>query len=264
MALQCRELESFLPAYVDGEFDAYERATVESHLEECAVCRHAVRIQAALKDAVKRAAPAVAPIELRQSVRLALREEELPGSRWDGVLRNPRSVGLLAAAVGAAVWFLAGGLSHPFFPTRHSGFVDDGIALHRRGLPLDFTASDVSSVQQWLQGRLDFAARVPRFRQGPALQGVRLSQLRSHSVAALSYSVPQAPGSRVTLLILDDPDDGDPPGSVRRVAPDRQVWLSRSRGYNVVSWRTNEIVYSLISDLDESDVLQLVQAAELR
>ena len=59
------------------------------------------------------------------------------------------------------------------------------------------------------------------------------------------------------------PDEGDPPGSVRRLEG-RQVWLSRSRGYNVVSWRTNEIVYSLISDLDESDVLQLVQAVEFR
>ena len=250
MARHCREFESFLPAYVDGEFDAYERATVESHIEECAVCRRAVRIQSAMKEAVKRAAPAVAPIELRRSVRLALRDEEPRGSRWDGVLRNPRSVGLLAAAVGAAVWFLAGGMSHPLFPTRHhSGLVDDGIALHRRGLPLDYTASD--------------AARVPRFRQGPALQGVRLSQLHSRSAAALSYSVPQAEGRRVTLLIVDDPDDGDPPGSVRRL-PGREVWLSRSRGYNVVSWRTNEIVYSLISDLDESDVLQLVQAVELR
>jgi anti-sigma factor RsiW len=263
MALPCREIESFLPAYVDGEFDAYERAELESHLSDCAACQHAVRIQSAMKEAVKRAAPAVAPIELRRSVRLALREEEPPGSRWDGVLRNPRSVGLLAAAVGAAVWFLAGGMSHPLFPGRHSGLVDDGIALHRRGLPLDYTASDVGLVQQWLQGRLDFAARVPRFRQGPALQGVRLSQLHSRSAAALSYAVPQAAGGRLTLLIVDDPDDGDPPGSLRSLAG-RQVWLSRSRGYNVVSWRTNEIVYSLISDLDESDVLQLVQAVELR
>jgi anti-sigma factor RsiW len=262
MALHCREIESFLPAYVDGEFDANERAEVESHLVDCAACQHAVRIQTSIKEAVKRAAPALAPIELRQSVRLALRDEELPG-RWDGVLRNPRSVGLLAAAVGAAVWFLAGGMSHPIFPARHSGFVDDGITLHRRGLPLDYAAGDVASVQQWLQGRLDFAARVPRFRQGPAVQGVRLSQLHSRSAAAISYSEPQPAGGRMTLLIVDDPDDGDPPGSVRRLEG-RQVWLSRSRGYNVVSWRTNEIVYSLISDLDESDVLQLVQAVEFR
>jgi anti-sigma factor RsiW len=264
MSLPCREIESFLPAYVDGEFDAVERAEVESHLVGCAACQHAVGIQSAMKEAVRRAAPAIAPIELRQAVRLALRDEEPPASRWEGVLRNPRSVGLLAAAVGAAVWFLAGGMSHPLFPTRHhSSLVDDGIALHRRGLPLDYTASDVGLVQQWLEGRLDFAPRLPRFRQGPALQGVRLSQLHSRSAAALSYSVPQADGRRVTLLIVDDPDTGDPPGTVRRL-PGRQVWLSRSRGYNVVSWRTDEIVYSLISDLDESDVLQLVQAVELR
>jgi len=264
MSLGCQEIESFLPAYVDGEFDAVEQAEVESHLAGCAACQHAVRIQAALKDAVKRAGPQIAPIELRQSVRLMLSEEEPPVSRWDGVLRNPRSVGLLAAAVGAAVWFLSGGLSHPFFRFgQHSGLVDDGIALHRRSLPLDYAASDVGSVQQWLQGRLDFAARVPRFRQGPALQGVRLSQLHSRPAAALSYSVPQSPGGRFTLIIVDDPDDADPPGSVRRVGT-RQVWLSSSRGYNVVSWRTNEIVYSLISDLDENDVLQLVQAVELR
>jgi anti-sigma factor RsiW len=263
MALECREIESFLPAYVDGEFDAYERAEVESHLADCAACKHAVRLQAALKDAVKRAGPAIAPIELRQSVRMALREEELPGSRWDALLRNPRAVGLVAAAVGAAVWFLAGGMSHPFFFPRGHGFVDDGIVLHQRGLPLDYVASDVGSVQRWLQGHLDFAARVPRFRQGPALQGVRLSQLHSRSAAALSYSVSQADGRRVTLLIVDDPDDRDLPGTVRRVA-DRRVWLSRSRGYNVVSWRADEIVYSLISDLDENDVLQLVQAVELR
>jgi anti-sigma factor RsiW len=260
--LDCREIESFLPAYVDGEFDAYERAEVESHLADCAACQQAVRIQAALKDAVKRAAPAVAPIELRHSVQLALRDEDLPGSRWDGVLRNPRAVGLAAAAVGAAVWFLAGGMSHPLF-TRHSGLLDDTVAMHMRGLPLDYAATDVGSVQHWLQGHLDFAARVPRFRQGPALQGVRLSQLHSRPAAVLSYSVAQGDGGRVSLFILDDPDNVDPPGTVRRVA-DRQVWLSRSRGYNVVSWRNDEIVYQLISDLDERDVLQLVQAVELR
>jgi anti-sigma factor RsiW len=260
--LDCREIESFLPAYVDGEFDAYERAEVESHLADCAACQHVVRVQAALKDAVKRAAPAIAPIELRHSVQLALRDEELPGSRWDAVLHNPRAVGLAAAAVGAAVWFLAGGMSHPLF-TRHSGLVDDTVAMHMRGLPLDYAATDVGSVQQWLQGHLDFAARVPRFRQGPALQGVRLSQLHSRPAAVLSYSVPQADGHRVSLFIVDDPDSADPPGIVHRVA-DRQVWLSRSRGYNVVSWRNDEIVYQLISDLDERDVLQLVQAVELR
>ena len=78
----------------------------------------------------------------------------------------------------------------------------------------------------------------------------------------VAYDLPRA-GGRVSLVIVDDPEAASLPGTARRVA-DRQVWLSRSRGYNVVSWKTNEIVYQLISDLDERDVLQLVQAAELR
>jgi len=40
-------------------------------------------------------------------------------------------------------------------------------------------------------------------------------------------------------------------------------WLSQARGFNVASWRNHEIVYSLISDLDEQDVLALVRSAEL-
>jgi mycothiol system anti-sigma-R factor len=257
----CPDLAPFLPAYVDGELDAPERGELALHLEGCPECRRAAHLQESLKAVVRRSAPAVAPVELRQAVRLRLRDVELPGSRWDAVLRNPRAVGAVAAAIGAAVWFLGGGLDHPIFQ-RHSP-LDDAAALHGRNLPLDYAANDVGSVQQWLQGRLDFAARVPRFSQGTALQGVRLSQLHDHPAVVIAYQVPQADGRRISLVIVDDPERSDPPGTVRRVA-NRQVWLSSSRGYNVVSWRSDEIVYQLVSDLDERDVLQLVQAAELR
>src|SRR5258706_12217472 len=94
-----------------------------------------------MKEAVRRAAPAIAPIELRQAVRLALRDEEPPASRWEGVLRNPRSVGLLAAAVGAAGGFLAAGVSHPLFPPPHpSALVADRCGLPRPGPPPHYTA----------------------------------------------------------------------------------------------------------------------------
>ena len=116
-------------------------------------------------------------------------------------------------------------------------------------------------MQDWLEKRLPFAARVPRLSNG-ALQGVRLSHVHSHPAALVSYDLPR-PGGRVSLVIVDDPEETSLPGTARQVA-DRQVWLSRSRGYNVVSWKTNEIVYQLISDLDERDVLQLVQTAEMR
>ena len=109
MPLECRDLSTFLPAYVDGEFAGTETAEIEDHLTGCAECRREVSVQEGLKAAVRRAAPALAPIELREAVREKLRDAEGPPGRWDAFLRNPFGVGLAAAAVGAAVWFLAGG-----------------------------------------------------------------------------------------------------------------------------------------------------------
>jgi len=37
------------------------------------------------------------------------------------------------------------------------------------------------------------------------------------------------------------------------------VRLINARGFNVAVWRRNEIVYSLVSDLDEDDLARLVQ-----
>ena len=79
---------------------------------------------------------------------------------------------------------------------------------------------------------------------------------------ACAYAAPisRGEGRRVSLVIVDDPEQ-QLPGAARQIA-DREVWLSQARGFNVASWRNHEIVYSLISDLDEQDVLALVKAAE--
>jgi len=39
------------------------------------------------------------------------------------------------------------------------------------------------------------------------------------------------------------------------------VRMINARGYNVAVWRRNEIVYSLVSDLDEQDLARLVETA---
>ena len=45
MPLECRDLSSFLPAYVDGEFEGTETAEIEDHLTGCADCRREVSMQ---------------------------------------------------------------------------------------------------------------------------------------------------------------------------------------------------------------------------
>jgi anti-sigma factor RsiW len=259
MPQECRQLEeTFLHAYVDGEFDEGETAEVQAHLSDCAVCTHAVRIHQSYKAAMSRASLS-APRSLQSALRVKL-AEEAPDSRWTSAFRDPRGIALTAACIGAAAWFMAGGMSHPVLAHGHS-LVEDGVALHARALPLDFTSSDMSSAQQWLSSRLDFGVQLPHFAQGPQLQGVRLSNIHARQAAVVTYAT--APGARrVSLVIADDPEPqlgGDP----RHIA-NREVFLTRTRGFNVVSWRSDDVVYSLISDLDEGDVLALVQSAEQR
>jgi anti-sigma factor RsiW len=260
MAQACHQLEeTFLHAYVDGEFDAEENAEVQAHLVSCAVCTHAVRIHESYKAAMSRAS-AVAPHKLHDTLRERL-ADEVPEGRWLSAFRDPRGIALTAACVGACAWFLAGGMTHPIVGVQQSSLVDDGVALHARSLPLDYAASDVGSLQQWLSSRLDFGVRVPQFEQRARVQGVRLSTLHARPAAMVTYAVTQD-GRRVSLLIVDDPEPHL--GGAARHLQGRDVYLSRARGFNVVSWRRDEVVYSLISDLDERDVLQLVQSAEQR
>jgi anti-sigma factor RsiW len=238
---------------VDGEFSPEENAEVKAHLEACPTCARAVRVHESYRAALQRANSA-APHTLHDAVRAGLNAEGSEG-RWARALRDPRAVGLAAALVGAAAWFLAGGLSHPVFPRGHN-FAEDGAALHARALPLDYTASDVNAAQRWLASKVDFGVQLPRL--GP-VQGVRLSNVHSRQAAVVTYNLPTG---RVSLLIVDDPDQ-QLPGAARTVQG-REVWLSQARGFNVASWRNDEIVYSLISDLSERDILRLVQAAETR
>src|SRR5260370_10587028 len=118
MPLQCQKLEeTFLHAYVDGEFTVEESAEVKAHLESCPACARAARRHESYKAAMLRAA-GHAPHALDELLRERIAEQSERG-RWARALRDPRGIAVAAAAVGAAAWFLAGGLAHPLLSRRH-------------------------------------------------------------------------------------------------------------------------------------------------
>jgi hypothetical protein len=92
-----------------------------------------------------------------------------------------------------------------------------------------------------------------------SLQGGRLSNIRDHSAAYVVYGGPGA--HRVSLFVFDDPHaplEFGVGGHRQRIA-DRDVILANERGYNVAFWRDRQIVYSLVSDLDERDIVGLLE-----
>ena len=89
----CRQLEeTFLHAFVDGEFSPEEDAEVKVHLAGCAACTHAVRLHRSYKAAMLRA-NAVAPHPLYEGVRERLHEEPTQG-RWARAFQKPSTSSL--------------------------------------------------------------------------------------------------------------------------------------------------------------------------
>ncbi|BDG07244.1 anti-sigma factor family protein [Anaeromyxobacter paludicola] len=261
--MDCEELKRSLDAFVDGEFEERERAEVEAHVSVCPPCRLLVeehaRFQSALRSSLRcclgeGSAAGRAPAELRRRILEALEHERRPP--W----RRP-------AALSAAALFLvlAAGFAVARQRTtelRSDPFVEEAVRRHVRDLPLEVTAASTGadSVAGWFAGKLDFNPAPPRFhRAGVRLVGARLSHLRDWPAAYMRYD---APRGRIGVFILDDPDGRfTGAGQLRHLGP-ADVWLAQTRGYRVAVWRQNDIVYSVVSDLDERELSDLVADAQ--
>ncbi len=141
------------------------------------------------------------------------------------------------------------------------GLAEEAVAKHHRSLPLEVVAANVGEgmIPAWFADKLDFHPSPPRFRaDGVRVLGARLSHLREWPAAYIRYELPRG---QAGLFIVDDPDGRfDASGREVRVGP-RVVRLVAAKGYNVATWRDDEIVYSLVSDLDEAALYELVRTA---
>lgn len=255
-AMDCRELERSVDAFLDGEFDDRERAEAEAHLAGCPGCRgrveHQARLRAAIREKLREAMAAPAPAgsapeELRDRLRRSLARERQP--LWRRALA-PLPIATVAACAAGVLVVLASHSGNP-------DLLEDAIGKHHRGLPLEV---DATAIPGWFAGKLDFHPSPPRFTGREAhVEGARLSNLREWPAAYVRYRLPRGEAG---LFIVDDPDHRfDAPGRQVRLGRD-VVRVARARGYNVAVWRQDEIVYSLVSDLDEDSLFRLVQAAQ--
>jgi anti-sigma factor RsiW len=259
-AMDCSELERSIDAYLDGEFDAPERTEADAHLAGCPRCRALVDAQGRLRFALRAklreamVAPAPggqAPAALRTRIEDAIAHQRRP--LWRRALA-PLPIATVAACAAGALVVLA----------THGGgdaLVDEAVRKHHRGLPLEVTEASVGEgmIPAWFAGKLDFLPSPPRFdADGVQVVGARLSHLREWPAAYIRYQLPRG---QAGLFIVDDPARRfDAAGRELRIGH-RAVRVVATRGYNVAVWRNDEIVYSLVSDLDEAALYDLVHTA---
>jgi len=247
--MDCQEVQKFIHAYVDGEFDEREWAALRAHLEVCSSCdrmaRFEERFRAGLRQALR---PAAAPDGLRARVAAALDQAELPASwqrRW--------ALRLLPAAAAVAL-ALGVGLSQR--REEVSPIAEQSIELHRLQLPMDVSSPRPEQIQSFFSDKVPFAVRVPRMGRAK-LVGARLASLRDHRAVYLNYRV----GDRRISVFLVDPDALPSGGQVVRVG-DRDLHLQGVRGYNVLTYTSGGMGYAVASDMDPRGMVQLIDHSE--
>jgi anti-sigma factor RsiW len=248
--MNCRELDQLLPPYLDGEFDDLEEKDVVAHLTYCGNCAQKIereqRLREKMRDTLQRASGQVSsPDALRQRVQAGFRRERQRDRRlvW-------AKAGMVAVVVAgsSAVY-----LRMQFFSQK--GYVDDAAMWHAKGLPYEIQKETHEQLEAWFGGKLDHRVSVPRLKNA-TLTGARLSNVKDRPAAYISYeaAVPSSPRPRrVGLFVFSDSDGRLSADSLPRVE------VATSHGYNVAVWREGEIVYELVSDLDEQHIRQMLQ-----
>jgi anti-sigma factor (TIGR02949 family) len=248
--MTCQELDRLIYPYLDGEFHTEERLEVEAHLSGCATCAQRVDAEARMQRTLRRAARHAvettrAPDTLRAHLREGLRREQRRAWQW----------GWMRASAAALVVVTAGGVWMTLRPEQHQRFMEDAARRHAKKLPVEIAGASHEGVEAWFDGKLDHRVSVPRFTDAQ-LSGARLSNVTDRPAAYISYEHSPgkegAPARRVGLFVFDDAR-----GEVE-APPLPSVQVGSSLGYNVAVWREGEIVYELVTDLDETDIRRML------
>ena len=246
--MTCQEFDQVLYPYLDGEFAPEDAVAIEGHLAGCSGCSGKVHSEQQLL-AVLRSVGAgpgrqVAPAQLRERVQRSLRLEHRRANakQW-----------MRLSAAAAALVVIGAGAYFNYRPYARKRFVDDAALRHAKRFPPELEQVSPQQIEAWFGGKLDHRVALPRF-PNAVPSGARLLNVQEKQAAYISYDATAAAGAprRMGLFVYDDKQrDAD------FDALDHAD-LGTSHGYNVVSWREGDVVYQLVSDLDEADIRKML------
>lgn len=253
--MRCREVDNYAEMSLDGELEAGERALLEEHLASCAACRRRVHahgwFQSQVRARLRETDDATPSLGLRTRVTARIREEERRGSSQFRQLM-PVTMGLVTLGI---LLGSAGAQTSPLDP-------DASVERHAARLPPEVRAlGDEEPVTTFLEQNFPHAVELPAIERTlptSRLMGARLDHIADRETAFLMYD---HRGARVSLLVYPSSAKLSAPNAFesRRVG-DHDVVVGRHRGYTVMAWARGPLVYSLVSDVDEHELMRFVSA----
>jgi anti-sigma factor RsiW len=307
--MDCRHFRERLLDLVAGRLDPAETAAAWAHIEGCADCMPAARIEEELNHALRRLSHHRAPRDLRQRIEEMVVQAStadtpdavgrndsaetpsaaslaagLPStapspsaaSQWTALpptadviveaaarTRRPKgpwawpwSAALLGAGLAAALTLAVTG----FGLTRAAAdprseltreAVNDHLRVVNSVRPVEIESGGIHQVKPWFTGRLEFAPRVTF--SGDAdfpLLGGSVGYFRDRKAAVFVF---KRRLHTITLLVFTHDGLPWPNNGLKRVGP-LSVAQDSSRGFSLLFWRTGDLGYVLVSDVNRNDL----------
>ena len=247
MTAACPDRAMLLHGLLDGELDAANAVTAETHLKTCEACNAEFLRQQRLRDAI--AAPGVAwraPAGLGARIEQSLAKAVAPVRRRRLSGRAPAWAG--TGALGAIAASLAVLVVMPSL--NDSQMENQLIGSHVRSLLAnhltDVETSNKHVVKPWFNGKIDFAPPVPDLAdQGFPLAGGRLDYVSGKVVPALVY---HRRLHTINVFIW--------PIKSGAIVPTRTL---RRDGYSLVEWKRGDLEFWAVSDIDAVELRQFQQ-----
>ena len=260
-AMDCQDVRLHLLDYQRGSLDSARQQDVRTHLGGCAACTRVEAVEQALTELLERRLP-VHPASLALKRRLA--------AAWPSPVRAPRpgrrgpwgwrlAPGLaVAAALLVALPLLYYERATVGGADGTAGMVTEALNDHLRLLqserPLEVESGGIHRVKPWFEGRLDFAPVVPfAGDQEFPLKGGAVAYFLDRKAAALVY------GRRlhsISLFVFRADGLAWPTRGLRPIGR-ATASATTVRGFTVVLWRSGDLGYALVSDVNPADLLDL-------
>ncbi|GLQ94588.1 anti-sigma factor family protein [Dyella acidisoli] len=242
--MMCDDARLLLHAYLDNELDATQSVAIDRHMQACQACAALHADYTLLHQSFERAS-------LYRRAPDALRKQWSTESSVPSVAKWRRPPVALAMAAGFVTALLIA--APAWWYTLHrsaSQAVDEVVSSHIRSMQaqhlMDVASTDQHTVKPWFAGKLDFSPRVKDLTsEGFPLVGGRLDALDGHSVAALVY--------RRHLHVINLYQW---PIS----APTAETKVTQLHGYTMIQWTDERMHFIAISDINEGELQQFVQA----
>jgi anti-sigma factor RsiW len=258
--MNCKQLETLVAAYVDGEVDALRNYSMKKHLHGCAGCAARHRSILALRARIRVEVPKfVASPALHAQVRAmlgAVRASAPPRSRPMGDRWRWLSGGVLAGCTASVFAWMLGATVVGW--RANEDFAAAAVTAHVRATLsnhlIEVASSDRHTVKPWLSARLDYSPPVQDLaNEGFTLIGGRLDYLERRPVATLVYRYGEH-----TIDVFVRPHTSRPPTSALRTV--RGFNLARASGpgmdWLAVSDAEPAVLSTFVKRLAREDISQ--------